>query len=240
MKKTMVLIASIALVLVMSSCTSTPFSQKTSNLDDQMLSIEDVSFNLVYKTEDLKSLGTIEATRTVTQIVQNNGDYVTEMGDFKYIYTEGTDSVPPETEIEGTRVIGNLKTAASSSMGSAPALAIPGFDIGAIFGDMMGSASDTPAPPTASSTKNDPRSIAMDAVNYDLIQLAAKKGGESLLRPEYSWSIESEVAGTDDVMFFFLSSRTYNTQIYKYTVTARATVVTFDSNVRRSTTLGND
>lgn len=218
-KKNLLIIVSVVLAIFMSSCST--FSEKSSIRKNEMLTFDDVSFDGVVAVEDLKNLGKVEAVRTVTYILQMNGDYTIEMGDFKYTYTK----VTGEAVIEGTRVIGNLKVAQTASaegaMGGISSSLIPDFS--GLLGGLLGSEEQTQSEPVSMS----PKTIALEAANYDLMAAAAAKGATSLLVPEYSWAIEEEQTGSTMKLFFLPPSKTYETQTLVYTVTARATAVSF-------------
>lgn len=215
----------VAIIAFAASCATTPFSEKTSTRDGEITAFGEIVLDSEVALEDLENLGAVEVSRTVTYTLQQNGDYVIEMDDYTYSYT----ALDMATEISGTRVVGNLNY---STMAGGGELAIPmaGGAAGLLGGLLGGAAPAAGGTETsaASVAAMGPRQIAMDAVNYDLIQAAAAKGAMALLLPEYSWEIEEELTGTDTAGFLFLPpSRVYETKNMTYTVTARAVAVAF-------------
>lgn len=210
----------LAIIAFATSCASTPFSEKTSTRDGEITAFGEIVLDSEVALEDLTNLGAIEATRTVTYTLQQTGDYIIEMDDYTYAYTAATMSY----EITGTRVIGNLNYATSAAAGD---LGLPASSAG-LLGGLLGAAPAGGETSAASVATMGPRQIAMDAVNYDLIQAGATKGAMALLLPEYSWEIEEEQTGTDTAGFLFMPpSRVYETRSRTYTVTARAVAVAF-------------
>lgn len=220
-KKNVLIIASVALALFMSSCTT--FSEKASVQDNEMLTFDNVSFDGVVKVEDLKNLGKVEAKRTVTYNKLENGDVNIVMGDYTYNYIMLTG----ETEVVGTRVIGKLNLAQAPAVAAVTG-SVPGVTdmLGGLLGGLFGAAETSNKVEQENRSMN-PKTIALEAVNYDLMAAATAKGGTSLLVPEYSWEIDEEQTGTIMKLLFMAPSKTYETQTIVYTVTARATVVTF-------------
>ncbi|MDC7226023.1 MAG: hypothetical protein PQJ61_04580 [Spirochaetales bacterium] len=217
MKNALKILVGIALVSMLFSCASTDFSEKTSLRDNEMTAFENISLGSI-SMDDVEIVGNVEAVRTVTYVLQMNGDYVIEMDDYKYSYTalDGT------TEVTGTRVVGNLK---GSSVGGAD-LFMPAS--GGLLSGLFGAVSVDSDATAASVSKMDPKDIALEAVNYDLMKKAAAKGGVALLLPDYSWEIEEELNGTETEAFLFLpASKVYETKNLTYTVTARAAAVSF-------------
>ncbi len=216
-KRTFVLVASVLLVIMASSCASSAFSEKSSIMNNEMTTFQNVNLDSTIKLEELKRLGQITAQRTITYTLQPNGDYVMEMGDFKYSYT----ALSTKVDIEGVRVIGNLK---SASVAGPAAIGGGSMDL---FSMLLPSG-PAAAPEAPSVATIGPKSVALDAVNFDLMKAAAAKGGVALLMPEYSWEIEEDQTGTKTDGFLILPpTKTYSTKVLKYTVTARATAVAF-------------
>lgn len=223
MKASLRILLALALVAFVASCASTKFSEQSSMRTDEITAFGEIVLNSEVALDDLTNLGLVEMKRTVTYTLEMNGDYTIEMGDYSFSYT-ALDGSTVET---GTRVVGNLNY--SALVGTASSLVSGAVDtglLGGVLGGMLGSGAAEPA--STSAANLGPRQIALDAVNYDMLQAAAKKGGMALLLPEYSWEIEEKLTGTDTAGLLFLPpSRVYETKELLYTVTARAVVVSF-------------
>ena len=220
-QNTLLLVASVVLVIITNSCASAPFSETTSLQDNEMTTFQDIALVGTLEMEDLKKLGTVEATRTIIYILEANGDYTIEMGDYNYSYV----NLSGASEVNGTRVVGKFKTTVAPI--GVDSGAIPSGLISGLLGGIMGEGPSQSSQSTLVS-KMDPKTIALEAVNYDLMTAAAKKGGVALLLPEYAWEIKEEKTGTATEAFLFLAaSKVYSTKSLTYTVTARATAVSF-------------
>lgn len=215
-------IAAVAIVSLAASCVS--FEEQTNSRDDEMTAFGEVYLNGELGIEDLEQVGVVEATRTVTYNLSANGDFTVEMGDYTFTYTAASN----ESSETGTRVVGNL------NFTEAPVAEAGGLAAGAggfIEGLNPFASGESGAPGEEDNSEGPaergPRGIALDAVNYDLLQAAAEAGGMALLLPEYSWEREETVTGTDMNFPFMAPSRTISTRQVVYTVTARATAVSF-------------
>lgn len=210
MKTGLLVLASVLLLL--NSCATTEFAEKNSMQKNEMTTFGNISLNGEVKLEDLNRLGKVEVTKTITYTLQENGDYTYEMDGYKYTYT----ALTMKGELEGTRVIGNLKQAE---------VVTPAAGGGDLLGALLGTVS-VEGDESAAPTTRGPKDILLDAVNYELMEAASKKGGVALLMPEYSWIINEDQTGITTAGFFIIpSSRAYKTKTLEYTVTARATAV---------------
>ena len=216
MKNALKILVGIALIAMLFSCST--FTEKTSSETAEMTSFDKIALDYV-PMSDLKILGNVEASRTLVYTLQKNGDFTIEMGDYLYVYTADTDSF----EQTGTRYTGTLKSAPLiTSAGSANIMNVSGGTD--IFSMLLGgmAPSESAAPATISV-----RDVALDAVTYDLLKAAGKKGGVALLLPEYTWETTTEVTGTKMNLLGLYKSTTPETKVTTYTVTAKAAAVNF-------------
>ena len=215
MKNAFKILMGIALVAMLFSCST--FTEKFSKKTSEMTSFEDVVLDKV-SLNDMKILGNVEASRTLTYVLQENGDFTVEMDDYKYVYTAADDSFVQT----GTRYSGSLKAASvvTESAGN-DLMVVNGGDFFSMLFGAGGAASSADVPASLSV-----RDVVVEAVTYDLLQAASAKGGVALLLPDYTWEIEEENSGTNS-MLPFLPSKTYTTKTTTYTVTARAAAVNF-------------
>ncbi len=215
MKNALKIVVGIALIAMLFSCST--FTETTSKKTAEMSSFEDVVLDKI-SMSDLKKLGTVKASRTLTYVLQENGDFTVEMDDYSYVYTKKDDSFVQT----GTRYSGALKAAPIvTAGGSSDMVVVGGADfLGSLFGAM--GAADAPAAPSSISVKD----VAFEAVTYDLVQAATAKGGVALLLPEYTWEINEEVTGSRITLPFYAST-TYKTKTTTYIVTATAAAVSF-------------
>jgi hypothetical protein len=213
-----VVVVVVAMVSIMGCATN--FTERSSTLDGEITAFGSVVLDNVVKLSDLDNLGLVEVQRTVRYTLQNNGDYTIEMDGYSFSYTRSSN----QSVEQGTRVIGLLNY---SSFGGFEAEAASGGFLSGVFGGRSSSApAATNQVPRAVQTT--PRQFAIDAVNFDLLTRAAELGGMALLLPEYSWAIEEETTGRDNAGFLFIApSRVYETRTTVYTLTGRATVVSF-------------
>lgn len=215
-------VAAIAIVSMVASCVS--FEEQSSSQDSEMTAFGEVYLNGEVTIEDLEQVGPVEATRTVTYNLAQNGDYTVEMDGYTFSYTAAEN----ESAETGTRVVGNLNyteapvAETNGGLASAGAGLIQGLNPFA-----GGSDSAQEEESSEGAAQRGARGIALDAVNYDLLNAAAEAGGRALLLPEYSWEVEETTTGTDTNLPFLPPSRTYETREVVYTVTARATAVAF-------------
>lgn len=215
--------AAIAITLFIASCVS--FEEQSSSLDDEITAFGEVYLEGRLTLDMLQNLGQVTATRTVTYTLEQNGDFTVEMGDYTFTYNAAEN----ESVETGTRVIGHLKfteapkPAAPAGIGGDGGL-LGGLNPLAAFGSDDGGQEPKES---AGAAARGPRGIALDAVNYDLLQEAAAAGGIALLLPEYSWSVEETISGTDMNLPLLGPSRTIQTRQVVYTVTARAAAVSF-------------
>lgn len=219
MKTKLFKLAVIVVALVSTMACATNFTERSSTLDGEITAFGSVVLDNVVKLSDLDNLGLVEVQRTVRYTLQNNGDYTIEMDGYSFSYTRSNN----QSVEQGTRVIGLLNY---SSFGGFEAEAASGGFLSGVFGGRSSAPAPTTQVPRAALTT--PRQFAIDAVNFDLLTRAAELGGMALLLPEYSWAIEEETTGRDNAGFLFIApSRVYDTRTTVYTLTGRATVVSF-------------
>lgn len=219
MKTKLFKVVVVVVALVSTMACATNFTERTSTVDGEITAFGSVVLDNVVNISDLENLGLVEVQRTVTYTLQSNGDYTIEMDGYTFNYTRNTN----ESVEQGTRVVGLLNYSSFS-----------GFDVeegsGGFLSGIFGGGSSAPSATTevARAAQTSPRQFAIDAVNFDLLNRAAELGGMALLLPEYSWAIEEETTGRDNAGFLFIApSRVYDTRTTVYTLTGRATVVSF-------------
>ena len=223
----LVLLVAVVLMAVASCAT---FEEQRSTQDTELTAFDNVYLNGEVTVGDLNNMGVVTASRSMTYTLQANGDWVVEMGNYTYSYN----ALEDEGTEEGTRVVGNLNFAGGGAVRRGAAVAggaaAGGDSFGGLFGSLFAGLLPTESSDDDSETSSSipaPRQIALDAVNYDLLQAASNMGAMAVLMPTYSWDRDETITGEEMAIPLLGPSRSIFTRTIEYTVTARAIAVSF-------------